>query len=378
MEGDLVLRNGLLVDPSQGLCERRDIVLRDGKVFAVGQRLEADANAEVFELHGRIVTPGLIDLHVHVYAGVSHYGVLVDPSCLQAGSTTVVDAGSSGAQTFPGFRRYIIDVFVTRVLALLNVSSQGMLTPEVGELEELRYADVKRAVRVCEENRDVILGIKVRLTPALVGENGREALLRAVEAAQATGLPLMVHPNEADMPLGDILSELREGDILTHCFHGRSNGILDERERVKPGVRKAAERGIFFDVGHGRGSFSFDVARKSLAQEFYPATISSDLHRYNIEGPVHSLAATASKFLHLGFSLEEVVARITQVPAMLIGYGGVLGCLQPGACADVAVFDLREGRFELQDCEGEIVTADRELVPVMVIKGGQIALNRLG
>ena len=168
MEGDLVLRNGLLVDPAQGLCERRDIALREGKVLAVGQRLEAGKNAEVFELQGRIVTPGLIDLHVHVYAGVSHYGVLVDPSCLQAGSTTVVDAGSSGAQTFPGFRRYIIDVSATRVLALLNVSSQGMLTPEVGELEELRYADVKRAVRVCEENKDVILGIKVRLTPALV------------------------------------------------------------------------------------------------------------------------------------------------------------------------------------------------------------------
>ncbi len=369
---DLLIRDGTLIDPAQSIHDKIDVAVAGGKVAAIGKNLDTTEANEVIDASDKLVTPGLIDLHVHVFSGVSHYGVDVDQSCLAKGVTTVVDAGSSGAQTFPGFRRYIIDVCDTRLFAMLNISATGMIYQGVGELEDIRYADVARAIQVCEANKDAILGIKVRLTENLVGQNGPAALKRAREAADATGLAMMVHPNMATFPLKEILSEMRSGDILTHSFHGGSCGILDEKGKVLPEVRKAVERGVILDVGHGAGSFTFDVAQKALAQGILPDTISSDLHVYNINGPVFDLATTISKFLLLGLSLDDALRKTTTIPAKVMGYEDVLGTLKVGSVADIAIFELAEGDFTFVDCRREERNGHLRLIPVKVIRAGKV------
>ncbi len=366
----MLIRGGTVVDPSQGLHALRDVRLADGRVAEIGDGLAPRPGEEVADARGRLVVPGLIDLHVHVFWGGSHYGLDPDPHCLATGTTTVVDAGSAGALTFPAFRRYVIEVARTRILPFLNIGATGMLSPDVGELELVEFIDKAAALRAIETHRDLIQGIKVRLSREICGQNARLALKTALEASEAARLPIMVHVGDTPLRLTEILEELRPGDILTHCFHGRGEGILTDKGQVLREARLAAARGVHFDVGHGRGSFAFGVARRALAQGFRPGTISSDLHVYNLDGPVFDLATTMSKFLHLGLSLDEVVAMTTTAPAEAVGGAAALGTLAPGAAADVTLLELREGHFELEDALGERVTAGRRLTPAGVIRNG--------
>ena len=366
----MLIQGGTVVDPGQGLRALRDLRLADGRVAEVGDGLAPHPGEEVVDARGRMVVPGLIDLHVHVFWGGSHYGIDPDPHCLATGTTTVVDAGSAGALTFPLFHRYVLEVARTRILPFLNIGATGMLSPDVGELALVPFIDRAAALRTIERHRDLIQGIKVRLSHDLVGENGWLALKTALETSEAARLPIMVHVGDTPMPLAEILTELRSGDIVTHCFHGRGQGILDDRGQVLGEARQAASRGVHFDVGHGRGSFAFAVARQGLAQGFRPGTISSDLHVYNLHGPVFDLATTMSKFLHLGLSLDEVVEMTTAAPARALRGAAALGTLRPGAVADVTLLEVREGRFELEDARGERVTATRRLVSAGVIRNG--------
>lgn len=374
---DLVIRNGVVVDPAQGVSERRDVAIQTGRIAAVAKEIPPDSAWEVLDASGHLVTPGLIDIHVHVYPGVSHYGVPPDATCLARGVTTVCDAGSAGADTFDGLRRYVIDVSETRVVAFLNISAIGMVSPLDNELEDLRHASPERAIGVVERNRDVIQGIKVRLSRRHVGRNDLEPLRLARKAAEGVGMPIMVHVGDTQSPLGAILAELRPGDLVTHCFHGRPHGVLDGDGKVLPEVAEAVRKGIVFDVGHGVGSFSFDVARKALAQGLVPATISSDLHYYNVNGPVFDLATTMSKFLLLGRPLEEVVAKATVVPAGLLGLADRLGSVREGFLADLAVFKLAEGEFEFEDSAKEKVSGRQRLEPAAVIRRGRIYRSQL-
>ena len=262
-------------------------------------------------------------------------------------------------------------VAATRIVPFLNIGATGMVSPTVGELEEIRHIDPVAALRTIEAHRDLIRGIKVRLSRDLVGANARVALARAREAGEAARLPIMVHVGDTPIPLADILAELRPGDVMTHCYHGREEGILDGRGAVTAAARGAAARGVLFDVGHGKGSFSFEVARRALAQGFRPGTISSDLHVYNLDGPVYDLATTMSKFLHLGLSLDEVVAMTTGAPARAIGRGGELGTLRPGAAADVTLMELREGPVTFEDTVGARVNGARRLVPSGAVRAGR-------
>ncbi len=377
---DLVISGGTVVDPGQDLNDRRDVAISDGKIMAVESRIEPERAAELLDATGLLVTPGLVDVHVHVYPGVSHYGVEPDADVLPTGVTTALDAGSAGASTFDGLRRYVIDVSATRLLACLNISSLGMVSPDVGELEDIRWADPAAAVRVCERHRDVIVGIKIRLSRSIAGGGALPALRNAREAADAVGLPVMVHPQDAVIGLDQILQELKAGDLVTHCYHGRPGGVLDADGRVRASVRDAVQRGIRFDVGHGKGSFDFTVAERALAQDLPPHTISSDLHAYNIEGPVFDLATTLSKFLLLGFDLPEALRLCTVTPADFLGMRGKVGTLAPGAHADVALFREETGAHPFTDSEGQIRTGERRLVPVKVVKAGRVidGLDRFG
>jgi dihydroorotase len=367
----VLIRGGTVVDPGQGLHGRRDLRLLGNRVSELGDGLAPQPGEEVVDARDRLVLPGLIDLHVHVFWGASHYGIEPDPHCLGTGATTVVDAGSAGAHTFAAFRRYVIEVSATRIVPFLNIGATGMVSPDVGELEEVRHIDRAAALRTIEAHRDLIRGVKVRLSRALVGANARVALKTAREAGEAAALPIMVHIGDSPIPLAEILAELRPGDVVTHCYHGNAEGILDARGAVIAAARQAASRGVLFDVGHGKGSFTFGVARRALAQGFRPGTISSDLHLYNLHGPVFDLATTMSKFLHLGLSLDEVVAMTTGAPAQVIGHDQALGTLRPGAAGDVTLLAVREGPVTLEDTVGERVEGAQRLVPSGAVRAGR-------
>ena len=374
---DLLIKNGVVIDPSQGLHEKRDIAITKGKIESMEKDISSDKAREIIDAAEHIVTPGLIDIHVHVYPGVSHYGIDADTHALAHGVTTVMDAGSSGADTFEGFRRYVVNVSDTRIVAFLNISTMGMISPRVGELEDLRFADVEKAVEVIERNRDIIQGVKVRMSRNIVGDNGIQPLLLAKRAAEAVKMPIMVHVGNTPMPLADILEEMRRGDILTHCFHGSENGILDNQGNILDAVSEAVKKGVNLDVGHGRGSFSFNVAEKALAQGVSPQTISSDLHHYNVFGPVYNLATTVSKFLYLGLSLNEALSKVTLTPAKLLGIDEELGNLRKGSIADVSIFKLKKGNFSFLDTVGKTVVGNRLLKPAAVVKGGKVYSGRL-
>lgn len=375
MAYDLLIRGGTLVDPAQNIHANKDVAFSNGVVAEVGDDLSKTDAQEVLDASGCLVTPGMIDLHVHVFYGVSHYGIEPDPTCLAKGATTVVDAGSAGADIFPGFRKYVIDVSETRIFAQINISSQGMLTQEIGEFEIPEYADVDKACAMIEKHRDVILGVKVRLTKhSIVSErSGMIPLHHAREAADAAGLPIMVHPQDAWCDsLDDILAVMGERDIVTHCFHGSRCGILDDDGKVRKSVHEAMARGVVFDVGHGAGSFSWDTVETAMSQGVAPQTISSDLHIYNVNGPVHDLANVVTKFLHLGMSLDDAIAKVTSVPAEVILMSDKIGTLAPGAWGDAIISELREGEFQLMDSRGEARTSRQNFVPVTVVKGGRV------
>lgn len=378
---DVLISGGRVLDPAQDLDTVTDIGIIGPRIAAIGGDIRRrGVRREVIDATGLIVTPGWVDLHTHVYWGVAPLGVEPDPNCLHRGVTTAVDAGSSGASTFPAFHRYVIEVSATRIKAMLHISSIGMAMDDalgreaIGELEEIRWANVGRAVEIARAYSDAIVGIKVRLGISQVGndaERTREALRRTREAADAVGKPAMVHVGGTAIPLAEILENLNTGDVVTHVYHARTEGVLDESGTVRPSVRRAVERGISFDVGHGAGSFNWRVARTALEQGLLPGTISSDIHTWNIAGPVYDLATTASKFLHLGLTLPDVLRRVTATPAACIGMAGEIGTLRPGACADLTLCRLVEGEWRFRDSSGQEEIGDTRIEPVAVIRAGK-------
>lgn len=371
MRFDLVLTGGTVIDPASGLHGRADVAIAGGRIAAVGRGIGTTDAADALDATGCLVVPGLVDLHVHVYWGVADLSIRPGPNDLERGATTIVDAGSSGANTFPGFRRYVIEPFDGRILALLNISAMGQVDPFLGELHDERFLIPERAAAVALAHPDLVVGFKVRLTETLTGPNARIALERAVEAGTIAGLPVMVHIGGSTTTTDEIMAMLRPGDIVTHAFTDRPNGIFRDDGRVHEAALDARRRGVRFDVGHGAGSFRFRRAEAALADGFAPDTISSDLHRFNDEGPVFDLLTTISKLVHLGLSLESALAMATTAPAAAIGRAGAFGTLAIGAEADVAVLRLEDGAVTFTDSYGDTVDGRRRLVPVATLRRGR-------
>ena len=371
---DLLIKHGTLIDPENGNVDAHlDIGISGDRIARVADEIFEEEAATVIDASDVFVSPGWIDLHVHVWDGVADLAIPGDPNCVGKGVTTAFDAGSAGADTYPGFQKYVIDVSATRFKAFLHISSQGQLTRNIGELDDLRYADVDRAVKMCEAYKEDIVGIKIRMSRNIVGENGKEGLKRAREVCEATRLPLMLHPNASPLSLSDMFDEMRAGDIMTHCFHKSDTGVIDTDGKVRPEAVKAVqEDGILFDVGHGAGSFAFEVAEAAMSQDLLPGTISSDLHKYNIDGPVYSLALTMSKFLHLGLSLEEVIRKVTSAPAAAMGMLDEIGVIREGTCADLTLFRIIEDAVELRDAIGGTRTGERSIEHVSTVRGGRL------
>jgi dihydroorotase len=367
---DLLIRGGTVVCPASGHHGLIDVAVRGGRIDAVGESIPPAAGAQIVDAKGLIVTAGLIDLHVHVFAG-QDLGVAAAGIGLADGTTTLVDAGSAGAHLYAAFRDAYLHTAAERVLAFLNISSIGLTsTLLAGELETLAYANVEECLRCVEANRDSIVGIKIRVAPETVGSNGIRPLEAAVEAAGSAGLPLMVHIAGPPPELESILALLRPGDVVTHCYTGLGNRLRGPDGRVRPEVRAARERGILFDLGHGGGSFDLESAAALIEDGFLPDIISSDAHAYSIH-LVQSLPVVMSRFLALGVPLAEVVERSTAAPADFLGRHE-LGRVAPGAVADVAAFELREQPVRFHDVSGRPFDGTQVLTPRWTIKDGRL------
>jgi dihydroorotase len=348
MKFDLLIKGGEVVDPGGEQSGRLDVAIKRNRIVAVDRDIPAEAAARVIDAAGQYVTPGLIDLHTHVYHHVTFWGIDPDPVAARSGVTTWLDVGSAGAFNWPGFRKFIVKPAEVRIYGLLNISSIG-LTAATGELANLDYCDVDLCCKLIELHRDLILGIKVRIDANTVRTNGIEPLRRARAAAERCNLPMMVHIGIGPPAVSEVLALMRPGDILTHCFTGNSMRIIDKQGRLLDDAKRAWDGGIIMDIGHGAGSFSFETAEALINAGYKPDVISSDIHQLSIHGPLFDMPTCMSKFLALDMSLEDVIRAATVRPAEVLGLQHELGTLKIGALADVALFTIQEGRFPFYD-----------------------------
>src|SRR5215510_4250328 len=370
---ELVIANGDVLDPAQRLRGKRDIGIKFGQIAAVAPSIPADRAVQRIDAGGKLVTPGLVDLHTHF---CPHLGIGLPPDELVpiTCTTTAVSAGDAGWQTWGAFRHLALPHSRTRLFSFVHIASIGLaggLAP--GEMLNIDYANVDGCAKVVAENPDTVLGVKVRITDNVVGQNGLEPLRRAIRAAEMAGrgARVMCHIGAAPGSLSDLLDLLRPGDILTHSYSGAGNNTV-QNGRLLPAALAAKQRGVMIDVGHGGGSFDFTVCEPALQQGLPPDTISSDIHAVSINSPGYpTLPWVTSKFLALGLPLEEVVARATVEPAKVIGRVPGLGTLQVGAPADLAIMDVVDGPVEFVDTRNNKRTGQRKLVPYLTIRGGR-------
>ncbi len=373
MSYDIVIRGGEVIDPSQQMRQVCDVAVQDGKIAAIAPSIDCSDTRTVIDARGQIVTPGLIDLHVHVYPH-SPFGLDPDSLCASGGVTTMLDTGTAGSYNFDAFRRETIDRAQTQVFGLVNLSCIGLIAANLGELLDRRYADPEGVVATINRNRDVAVGVKIRAGAHIIGEGeqGWANLNDAIKAARDSGTWLMVHIGESPMPIPDLAEALAPGDSITHCFKAGSTRITDDAGHIFDGIRAAAERGVIFDVGHGFGSFNWDVVQASLDHGFEPTTISTDLHTKNIHGPVYDMPTTMSKFLLLGVPLERVIEMSTTRPAQILKRDDDIGTLRVGSVADIAVLERLKGEFVFTDSYREHRTGSELLVAATTVRRGEV------
>jgi dihydroorotase len=374
MPFDLVIAGGRVIDPSQNLDRIADVAFAGGKVVELGEGLAALA-AQVHDASGRIVTPGLIDLHTHVYWGGTSLGVDAPALARASAVTTFVDTGSAGPGNFAGFRKHVIEPSPVRIIPLMSVSFAGIYAfsrrVNIGESGDQRLLSAADAAEVAAEHRDILAGLKVRIGRNAGGTSGIVPLEIALQVAERVAMPIMVHIDEPPPSLCDVLALLRPGDILTHAFRPFPNTPATADGRVEPFVVAARERGVIFDIGHGMGSFSFDVARVMLANGFPPDCISSDVHALCIEGPAFDLLTTMSKFLCIGMPLVDVIRAATAAPAAALRRPE-LGTFAPGCAGDASVLSLETGRFDYVDSTGARLAGEQSLRAAATVIDGRL------
>ncbi|HEX9420697.1 MAG TPA: amidohydrolase/deacetylase family metallohydrolase [Methylomirabilota bacterium] len=370
---DLVIANGDVLDPSQRLRAKRDIGIKQGQIAAIATSIATDRAVQRIDAGGRLLTPGLVDLHTHFCPHIG-IGLPADELVGITGTTTAVSAGDTGALTLGAFTHWARPQTRTRLFAFVHISTIGLAgAGQIGEMVNIEYADVDLCAKAVAENPDVVLGVKVRMTESVVGQNGLEPLRRAIRAAALAGpqFRVMCHIGNAPGSISDLLDLLRPGDILTHAFSGAGNNIV-QNGQLAPAAKAAKQRGVIFDIGHGGGSFDYTVCEPALQQGGQPDTISSDLHGISINTPGYPvLPNVMSKLLNLGVPLEEVVTRATWEPAKIINRVPGLGTLQIGAPADISIFDLVDGPVEFVDTRNNKRTGTVKLVPWLTVKGGR-------
>lgn len=370
---DLILKGGRVIDPSQDIDAVQDVAFADGKVAKVAPGIASAEAKETRDVSGRMVVPGLIDLHTHVYWGGTSLGVDAEMIARRSGTTTFVDAGSAGAGNMPGFRKHVIEPSAPRILAYINISFAGIFGFSkhvmVGECGDMRLVHPHECLRAARENLDIIVGVKARIGSKAGGNSGLAPLVLAIEVADQLGLPVMAHIDMPPPSQREVLNVLRPGDVLTHCFRPFPNAPIHADRSIREEVLAAHERGVFFDIGHGYGGFSFDSCRTMMKEGIIPNAISSDVHALSVDGPAHDLLAVMSKFVALGMPLNEVIRAATVNVATALRRED-LGTLRVGAAGDATLLEMRDGAVEHVDVVGEVLRADRRLANVGMVIGG--------
>ena len=369
---DLLITGGTVIDPGANLRTALDVAIKDGKVVRLSPNIAPGMARKVLSVPGKLVTAGLIDLHVHVFDGVTEAGVNADRYCIARGVTTAVDAGSAGFPSIAGLRKYVIDTSATRLYALLDIGALGTVVSVKDAMKNLEWVDPQMTAKAAIANKPAVIGIKVRLSKDIAGTEDMEGLKRAREAAEASQLPMMLHIGDTNSPLPAILRLVRPGDIITHCYTPRPNGIVDQNGRILSEVLEARQRGVLFDVAHGAFHFGFDLTEKCLQQAFLPDSISTDLAGRSVNGPTFDLTTTISKFLLLGLTLEQALERVTSKPAHALNFGMELGTLKVGGVADISILELREGSFEFVDSLGKKRMGRQELFSIAAVRDGKL------
>jgi dihydroorotase len=382
---DLLIRNANVLDPAQNLSGRRDVGIRHGLVAAVEASIPPERAQRVLDAGGKLVTPGLIDLHAHSYPYGSAIGIPADELVALQATTTVVSAGDAGANNFAAFRRFIAPGSRTRQFAFVHIGIVGLAGFPVPELFNIDYARPDAAARVVAENADMVLGVKVRMSENVVARHGLEPLKRAIAACEMAGVPARVMAHIGGVSekalMSQILDALRPGDVLTHCYSGARNNAgegtnIVQDGKLLPAALEAKRRGVLFDIGHGGGSFDYTIAEAAMAQGALPDTISSDIHAFSGNTPgMPYMPWVMSKLIGLGLSLPEVVAMSTAAPARVIGRIPKHGTLQVGAPADLSFLDVAEGPVEFVDTMGNKRSGKMHLKPAGTVVAG-VAFGR--
>lgn len=398
MHFDLLIKGCEVVDPGSGYSGLLDVAINRNRIAAVEPNIPSESAFRMIDASGCYVTPGLIDMHAHLYRNSTYWGIDADAVGSQCGVTTWADAGSTGAVTLPGFREYVIEKSRTRIYAFINIAYIGLVAQDF-ELANPEYSNIEILERVANLNRDIIVGIKVR-----AGRSGSakdmEPFARARRAADDLDLPIMVHLSTAPPELAVVLDFLKPGDILTHIYTGQSMRMVDDNGKILDVAKKAWDEGLIMDLGHGAGSFSFPVAEALFSQGYLPDAISTDLHWLSIVGPnlldplkgsafgttsdarsvvvevkddkpVFNILTCMTKMMCVGMSFPEVIRRVTRRPAEILGVQDEIGTLKPGAYADLTGLVIDEGSFELRDIHGNVRTSKENVRCVFTILGGQ-------
>jgi dihydroorotase len=375
---NFLLKGGRLIDPAAGIDGSVDVRVRDGIVDEIGANLTAGATT-VVDVKNLIVTPGLIDVHLHLMKGLGAFGVDPDIFGIGSGVTTVVDAGSAGHSLLNVFRNYVTNSAKTRVLNYINLSTLGGVTgPGYSILADPRLIDEEKIASAVEANRDIVVGIKIMATGGALGGQGLKPLERARKLGDELRIPLLVHIGESwtrgvePVAVADVLKYLRPGDIVTHMFTAHPGGLLDGNGKLWPQIRDVKDSGILMDVGHGLHNLNFDVARKVLDQGLHPDGVSTDGHRGNRAGPVYDLPTTMAKLMALGFSLKQVVEMATVNAARLLGRPNKFATMHQGQPADISVLRLEDREWTAIDSQKGSIPATRALVPIYAIRGDTI------
>ena len=372
---DLLIKGGQVIDPSQNLGGKLDISVKDGVISQLAPHIDSAETSQVIDASDKVVTPGLIDLHCHVYEAVISTGLNPDLVGVRSGVTTLLDAGSAGCHTFGGFPRYVVPQAKTRIFCLLNIAGTGLA--RVPDITARGDIDLDETVRVIQANKPLVQGVKLRAVVPAVSTMGIEIVHLAKRAAREGGVRLMVHIGDSDAGDGptltrELLPLMEAGDIITHLFNGNPGRILDDGGKVISEILEAQERGVFMDTAYGRRNFSFDVARRALDQGVTPQSISTDVSVPGRKIAVHSMTEMLGRFLALGYSLEEVIRMTTANPAKALGMDDVLGSLEVGRDADITVLEEVTGDWIFRDTFGETLKGAKALVPVVTVKGGQV------
>ena len=372
---DLLIKGGTVIDPSQGIHAVNDVAVDKGLIARVAPDIPIEEASRVVEVRDKVVTPGLIDIHIHVYHGVNGNGVEADAGGVRAGVTTMVDAGSAGCDTFGGFPSHIVPGNQTEIIWFLHICRTGLATtPDIFSPASI---DLDKTIQVASDNRPLIAGIKARMVSPALEIMGMEMPRLAKKAAKEAGVKLMVHIGDTEKRydpnvIRQLLPIMEEGDIVTRFFTANPGGVLDADGKLVSEAREANDRGVWFDTAHGRMNFSFDVGQRILDQGMTPHCISTDLTLPGRVPTVHSMTEMMTRFLAMGFTMEQVVTMATLNPAKAVGLDGRLGTLGLGRQADISVLEVKSGDWVVYDVVGGSRKVEEAVVPVLAVKKGEV------